>query len=68
MQNSFQQANNLDGMFSVDADAILEGSCLLVDDVTASGWTFTVIGALILGAGAVAVIPLALALNSPRMD
>lgn len=42
--------------------------CFLVDDMTDSGWTFTVAAAVLRKAGCSAVFPLALALNSPRMD
>ena len=68
MQNSFQQAHNLDGAFAVDARSVLDGPCLLVDDMTGSLWTFTVAAALLRRAGCDAVFPLALALNFPRMD
>lgn len=68
MENSFQQARNLDGVFAVDEAAISRGPCLLVDDMIDSGWTFTVAAALLRKAGCAAVFPLALALNSPRMD
>ena len=68
MENSFQQARNLDGVFAVDQTALCRGPCLLVDDMIDSGWTFTVAGALLRQAGCPAVFPLALALNSPRMD
>jgi len=68
MQNSFQQARNLDGAFAVDKAAVPAGPCLLVDDMFDSGWTFTVAAALLRKAGCAAVFPLALALNSPRMD
>jgi ATP-dependent DNA helicase RecQ len=68
MQNSFQQAHNLDGIFAVEPDAVPDGSCLLIDDMTDSGWTFTVATAILRRAGCAAVFPLALALNSPRMD
>jgi ATP-dependent DNA helicase RecQ len=68
MENSFQQAHNLDGVFEVDADAVPRGPCLLVDDVTDSGWTFTVAAAVLRRAGCGAVIPLALAQNSLHMN
>ncbi len=67
MENSYQQAKNLDGVFAIN-DKCLMGACLLVDDVVNSGWTLTVISALLRQAGCSAVIPLALALNSPKMD
>ena len=68
MRNSFQQARNLDGVFVVDRAQLLAGPVLLVDDMVDSRWTFTVTGALLRRAGAPAVFPLALALNSPRQD
>ncbi len=67
MENSYQQVKNLDGAFQV-TDQCLEGECLLVDDMVDSRWTFTVTAALLLNAGCAAVYPMALALNSPRMD
>jgi ATP-dependent DNA helicase RecQ len=68
MQNSFQQAHNLDGVFAVAPGTAPDGSCLLIDDTMDSGWTFTVAAAILRKAGCAAVFPLALALNSPRMD
>lgn len=67
MENSFQQVKNLDGVFTIN-DPRLNGECLLIDDVVNSGWTFTVASALLRQAGCSAVYPMALALNSPRMD
>ncbi|HMP71248.1 MAG TPA: RecQ family ATP-dependent DNA helicase [Pirellulaceae bacterium] len=67
MQNSFQQAKNLDGVFQISNNC-KAGPCLLVDDVVDSGWTFTVVAALLRRVGCSAVYPLALAMNSPRMD
>jgi ATP-dependent DNA helicase RecQ len=67
MANSYQQAKNLDGVFQV-TDQCMKSECLLVDDMIDSGWTFTVSSALLRQAGCPAVYPLALALNSPRMD
>ncbi|WP_182407294.1 RecQ family ATP-dependent DNA helicase [Psychrobacter sp. GP33] len=67
MQNSYQQAKNLDGAFTIN-DACLTGECLLIDDMVDSRWTFTVASALLRQAGCTAVYPMALALNSPRAD
>jgi len=64
MQNSFQQARNLDGAFLVDKSLLLPGPVLLIDDMVDSNWTFTVVGALLRQAGAVAVFPVALAVTS----
>ncbi|MEE8585234.1 MAG: phosphoribosyltransferase family protein, partial [Acidobacteriota bacterium] len=68
MQNSFMQASNLDGVFEVDQASLPGGSCILVDDVVDSGWTFAVAAALLRRSGCEAVFPMALALNSPRAD
>jgi ATP-dependent DNA helicase RecQ len=68
MENSFQQARNLDGVFRVNLDPKSYSPCLLIDDMVDSRWTFTVASALLRQAGCLAVYPLALALNSPRMD
>ena len=51
-----------------DPAAAPKGPCLLVDDMVDSRWTFTVAAAVLRQAGCGAVFPLALALNSPRMD
>jgi ATP-dependent DNA helicase RecQ len=68
MQNSFQQAHNLDGVFAAVPVVVPRGPCLLIDDMTDSGWTFTVAAAVLRQAGCAAVFPVALALNSPRME
>ncbi|MGJ0515478.1 MAG: RecQ family ATP-dependent DNA helicase [Methylomicrobium sp.] len=67
MENSFQQVKNLDGVFTITGQC-LNGECLLIDDMVDSGWTFTVASALLRQAGCSAVYPIALALNSPRID
>jgi ATP-dependent DNA helicase RecQ len=58
-QNRFHQCKNLDGVFAID-DPIPRGSVLLIDDVVDSGWTLTVIAALLRQAGSGAIWPLAL--------
>jgi len=68
MENSYQQVRNLDGAFNIDLDPKDYQPCLLVDDMIDSGWTFTVASALLRQVGCSAVYPMALALNSPRMD
>ncbi len=64
MNNSYQQAHNLDGVFKIDSREINDGAVFLVDDIVDSRWTFTVIAALLRRAGSGQVFPLALALNS----
>ena len=60
MQNSSQQARNLDGSLAITGE-IPEGPCLLVDDMVDSRWTFTVAAWLLREHGAGPVFPLALA-------
>jgi ATP-dependent DNA helicase RecQ len=62
-ENRFHQCRNLDGVFSID-QPVPDGPVLLVDDVVDSGWTLTVIAALLRRAGSPAVWPLALASSS----
>ncbi len=64
MQNSFQQARNLDGAFAVQKCAGFSNPVLLVDDMVDSGWTFTVCAALLRQAGSGPVFPIALAQTS----
>ncbi len=68
MKNSYQQVRNLDGAFNVNLKPKDYKPCLLVDDMIDSGWTFTVASALLRQVGCSAVYPMALALNSPRMN
>ena len=60
MENSTQQVRNLLGAFSV-ARGILKAPVLLVDDVIDSGWTMTMIAALLRLKGSGPVFPFALA-------
>jgi ATP-dependent DNA helicase RecQ len=64
MLNSFQQVQNLDGVFEVSSWEGMGGSVFLIDDMVDSRWTFTVIAALLRQSGSGRVFPLALALNS----
>jgi ATP-dependent DNA helicase RecQ len=64
MNNSYQQAHNLDAVFQIDSNQINPGAVFLVDDMVDSRWTFTVISALLRRAGSGQVFPIALALNS----
>ena len=68
MENSFQQVRNLDGVFKINLEQKVESPCLLIDDMVDSRWTFTMTSALLRQVGCSAVYPLALALNSPRID
>ena len=62
-QNRFHQCQNLDGAFQIDG-SVPEGAVLLVDDIVDSGWTMTVIAALLRQAGSGPVWPVALATAS----
>jgi len=62
-QNRFHQCRNLDGVFEI-SENIPETAVLLVDDVIDSGWTVTVLAALLRRAGSEAVYPVALASTS----
>lgn len=63
-QNGAHQCRNLDGVFAVRGD-LPGGPVLLVDDVVDSGWTMTVVAALLRRAGCDPVWPLALATSNP---
>lgn len=58
--NRYHQCSNLDGVFSIDEN-IPETPVLLVDDVVDSGWTMTVLAALLKQQGSGEVYPVALA-------
>ncbi|KEF42159.1 MAG: ATP-dependent DNA helicase RecG [Cyanobium sp. CACIAM 14] len=60
MENSTQQARNLDGSLAITGP-IPTGPCLLVDDMVDSRWTYTVAAWLLREHGAGPVFPLALA-------
>jgi len=59
-QNRYHQCRNLDGAFKV-SENIPEEPVLLVDDIIDSGWTVTVLAALLRRAGSGPVYPVALA-------
>lgn len=58
--NRYHQCSNLDGVFAA-SDNIPQTPVLLVDDVIDSGWTMTVLAALLKDRGAGNVYPVALA-------
>lgn len=60
MNNSYYQAKNLDGVFDISGN-IKNTPVLLIDDVIDSGWTVTVISALLRKKGFGNVYPAALA-------
>ena len=63
-QNTAHQCRNLDGVFEIRGD-LPDGPVLLVDDVVDSGWTLTVVTALLRAAGCGLVWPVALASSNP---
>ena len=64
-QNRFHQCRNLDGAFAVDS-ALPDTPVLLVDDIVDSGWTLTVVSALLRQTGSDVVYPIALTSSSVR--
>ncbi len=64
-QNRFHQCRNLDGAFHIKIP-VPDGSVLLVDDIVDSGWTLTVLAALLQQAGSGKVYPVALASTSTK--
>ena len=64
-QNRFHQCRNLDGVFEIN-QPVPTGSVLLVDDIVDSGWTLTVLAALLQQAGSGSVFPVALASTSVK--
>ena len=62
-QNRFHQCRNLDGVFAL-SNEIGNTPVLIVDDVIDSGWTVTVLAALLRRSGSGPVYPVALASTS----
>lgn len=64
-QNRFHQCRNLDGAFSIN-QPIPNTPMLLIDDIVDSGWTLTVIAALLQQAASGPVYPVTLASSSVK--
>ncbi len=64
-QNRYHQCRNLDGVFNI-ITPLPSGNVLLVDDVVDSGWTLTILAALLRQAGSGEIFPLALATTSVK--
>ena len=62
MENSTQQARNIDGSLAISGHVVSAGPVLLVDDMVDSRWTLTVGAWLLRSHGSGEVLPLALAL------
>jgi len=60
MRNGFYQCRNLDGVFKIDGE-VKPDPVLLIDDRVDSGWTLTVIAALLRESGSGPVYPMVLA-------
>jgi ATP-dependent DNA helicase RecQ len=63
LENSWQKAHNLDGAFQIERWEGMAGPVLLIDDAIDSGWTLTIIAALLRQEGSGPVYPFALAAN-----
>jgi ATP-dependent DNA helicase RecQ len=63
MNNSYQQARNLDGAFEIVGE-VPSGNVLLVDDMVDSGWTMTVAAYLLRKNGSGLVYPASLTMTS----
>lgn len=60
MENSTQQARNIDGSLALNGQAVPRGPVILLDDMVDSRWTFTVAAWLLRRAGSGEVWPMAL--------
>ena len=64
MENSAQQADNVDGVFALDpGSSPSPDPVILVDDLRGSGWTLTEVSAVLRRAGAGPVYPFVLAVS-----
>lgn len=64
MENSYQQAHNLEDAFEIETNEVSSGPVLLVDDMVDSRWTFTIVAAHLTERGSGPVFPLALAMTA----
>ncbi|WP_417440952.1 RecQ family ATP-dependent DNA helicase [Idiomarina sp.] len=64
-QNRYHQCKNLDGVFTIN-QPVPDTPVLLIDDIVDSGWTLTVIAALLQQAGSGIVYPSALSSSSVK--
>ena len=60
MENSTQQARNIDGSLALNGQPVPHGPVFLVDDMVDSRWTLTVAAWLLRKSGSGAVLPMAL--------
>lgn len=66
MENSTQQARNIDGVITAVPGGVLTGPVLLIDDIVDSRWTLTVAAYVLRNAGGGEVHPMALAVAGKR--
>lgn len=64
MENSYRRSENLDGAFLIEQSKVYRDAVLLLDDAVDSGWTFTVVTALLKRQGSGNVYPIALTSTS----
>lgn len=64
MENSFRRSENLDGAFKINMDQVYSDPVLLFDDAIDSGWSLTVIAALLRRASSGKVYPITLTSTS----
>ena len=64
MENNFRRSENLDGAFTVDSSLVYSDPVLLLDDAVDSGWTFTIVSALLRQRHSGKVYPIALTSTS----
>lgn len=64
MENSVQQAGNVDGVFEVIPGTVRNDPLFLIDDIVDSGWTLTVAAYQLRNAGSGCVFPVTLASTS----
>lgn len=64
MENSFRRSENLDGAFTVTRSLVYSDPVLLLDDAVDSGWTFTIVSALLRQRHSGKVYPIALTSTS----
>jgi len=66
MENSFRRSENLDGVFAIDTAQIYIDPVFLLDDAVDSGWTITVVSALLKRANSGIIYPVALTSTSKQ--
>lgn len=68
INNSIHQQRNIEETIKIHPEGIFNKTILLTDDIINSGWSFTVIAAMLLKAGAKAVYPFAILSTGLRTE